>query len=97
MTVEIEHINADAYGAAAAKAGIPAEPRAETIKLIQDKYMQKEHLKRENVPLGEFRRVENAVVLAALGEVCAENYCWLQNVAVVQWSPRVICRNGAIP
>lgn len=71
LTVEIEHINADAYGAAAEKAGIPAEPTANTVRLIQDKYLQKVHLQQQGVPLGEFRRVENATVLSALGEVCS--------------------------
>jgi len=71
LTVEIEHINADAYEAAALKAGIPADPSAETVRLIQDKYAQKVHLKQHGVPMGAFQQVENAAVLAALAEVSA--------------------------
>lgn len=44
LTVEIEHVNADALQRVKDKLGIEVYPLPETIKLIQDKYLQKKHL-----------------------------------------------------
>ncbi|CCE88890.1 Piso0_001680 [Millerozyma farinosa CBS 7064] len=44
LTVEIEHVNADALQRVKDTLGIEVYPLPETIKLIQDKYLQKKHL-----------------------------------------------------
>ncbi len=92
LTVEIEHINAEAYGAAAVRAGIPAEPKPETVQLIQDKYAQKLHMKQQGVPIGDFARVENAAVLATLGEVRV--HLGVSLAVVTTQNVRCVCRRG---
>lgn len=72
LTVEIEHVDAIAYGEGAEAAGIPAEPRPETVLLIQDKLTQKEHFATVGVPLGPFQAVSTLVELLAAGEVSAQ-------------------------
>lgn len=44
LTVEIEHVDADALERVKNEMGIEIYPLPKTIKLIQDKYLQKEHL-----------------------------------------------------
>lgn len=44
LTVEIEHVDVKAMEIVQQKTGIKIYPLPETIKLIQDKYLQKEHL-----------------------------------------------------
>lgn len=53
ITVEIEHLDADALEALAAQ-GYEINPAPKTIKLIQDKYQQKEFLHKANVPVAPF-------------------------------------------
>lgn len=43
VTVEIEHVNVDALDAVVAL-GVPVHPAPATIRIIQDKYLQKQHL-----------------------------------------------------
>lgn len=56
LTVEIEHINTDALQLAA-DAGVDVQPLPSTLKIIQDKFAQKEHLERFGVPLPPFMKV----------------------------------------
>ena len=58
LTVEIEHVNADALAAAGAAAGVPVHPAPATVRLIQDKLLQKEAMKAKGVPLGWFERAD---------------------------------------
>ncbi|CUM63176.1 uncharacterized protein PRCAT00000744001 [Priceomyces carsonii] len=44
LTVEIEHVDVEALNIVSKETGIKIYPLPETIKLIQDKYLQKEHL-----------------------------------------------------
>ena len=53
MTVEIEHIDTSGLESAANK-GILVEPSPQTIKLIQDKYLQKQTMSKAGIPLGNF-------------------------------------------
>jgi phosphoribosylaminoimidazole carboxylase (NCAIR synthetase) len=46
LTVEIEHVDADARAAAGAAAGVPVHPAPATVRLIQDKLLQKEETER---------------------------------------------------
>ncbi|KAF7300968.1 phosphoribosylaminoimidazole carboxylase [Mycena indigotica] len=57
LTVEIEHVDADALELA----GCVTHPSPTTIKLIQDKYGQKNHLKSHGCPVSEFVVVESTV------------------------------------
>lgn len=54
LTIEIEHVDADAL----AECGKPVMPAAKTIKLIQDKFLQKEHLISYNLPVALSEPVE---------------------------------------
>ena len=56
LTVEIEHVNCDAL-AEIEKSGTPVHPNPATIKLIQDKYLQKKHFEAQGVPVGPFREI----------------------------------------
>lgn len=69
LTVEIEHVDADALAAIHTKTGIEIFPLPETIKLIQDKYIQKEHLKSHGIAVAESKSVEStAAALYKVGE-----------------------------
>ncbi|TPX39962.1 phosphoribosylaminoimidazole carboxylase [Synchytrium endobioticum] len=54
LTVEIEHVDCDALDAVIAKIGMPVQPTPKTIRIIQDKMMQKLHLRDHNVPVAPF-------------------------------------------
>ncbi len=58
VTVEIEHLNADVL-AQIAKAGKHVHPSPETLKLIQDKYLQKVFLKKAGIPAADFMEVKS--------------------------------------
>jgi phosphoribosylaminoimidazole carboxylase len=64
LTVEIEHVDADALAAAAARSGADVEPTPATVALIQDKYAQKEHFRQCGVPVAEQVDVPDAPALA---------------------------------
>src|SRR4051794_27409704 len=53
VTVEIEHVDADALETLEKK-GVRVQPSATTIRLIQDKYAQKEHFNVMGIPLAPF-------------------------------------------
>ena len=71
ITVEVEHVNCDALQEAVDKRGseIEVNPSIDTLRLLQDKYLQKRHLSSAGVPVLEFmevrerghRSVENAI------------------------------------
>lgn len=60
LTVEIEHVDVDALEAVSRKLGVPIYPLPETIRTIQDKYLQKEHLVQHGVAVVESQAVENS-------------------------------------
>lgn len=70
LTVEIEHVDANALQEVKDKLGIEIYPLPETIKLIQDKYLQKNHLIGHGIDVTEsVEIVENNVeTLAEVGE-----------------------------
>lgn len=70
MTVEIEHVNCDALEAIEKK-GTPVHPNPATVRLIQDKLLQKEHFKKHDVPLGPYQEVQSADVVNACKRVGA--------------------------
>ncbi|TRM58183.1 AIR carboxylase-domain-containing protein [Schizophyllum amplum] len=61
LTVEIEHVDADALEATqATNPAIVIHPAPSTIRLVQDKFRQKEHLRAYGCPLGEYATVVDA-------------------------------------
>lgn len=58
ITVEIEHLNADALATIEAS-GVPVNPAPATIRLVQDKFKQKEYLQEAGVPVAPFVGISN--------------------------------------
>ncbi|KAL4429623.1 hypothetical protein ABPG77_008672 [Micractinium sp. CCAP 211/92] len=58
LTVEIEHIDADAMQEVAQQSGLEVQPTPQTMRVIQDKYVQKQHFQAAGVPLPEFREIK---------------------------------------
>lgn len=58
MTVEIEHVDAATLDKLE-RQGVDCQPKASTIRIIQDKYLQKVHFSRHGIPLPEFMQIED--------------------------------------
>ncbi|XWS42535.1 hypothetical protein CRYUN_Cryun16bG0022700 [Craigia yunnanensis] len=58
LTVEIEHVDV-ATLEKLEQQGVDCEPRASTIRIIQDKYLQKVHFSRLAIPLPEFMEIDD--------------------------------------
>ncbi|GLI58850.1 hypothetical protein VaNZ11_000616 [Volvox africanus] len=58
LTMEIEHINTDALMQAASDVKVDIEPSPATIRVIQDKFAQKQHFAAHGVPLPQFRNIK---------------------------------------
>lgn len=68
LTVEIEHVDVDALETVSRQLGVPIYPLPETIRTIQDKYLQKKHLAQHGVAVVESRAVApTADALHAVG------------------------------
>lgn len=67
VTVEIEHVDADALETLEQQ-GVVVQPSARTIRLIQDKYAQKEHFAKQNIPLAPFVDVPDEQAAYQAGE-----------------------------
>lgn len=71
LTVEIEHVDADALELVRKSMNVEIYPLPETIKLIKDKYLQKEHLISHGIKVAELVAVpENSE--SALAEIGAK-------------------------
>lgn len=57
LTVEIEHVDATVLE----RIHVPVHPSPSTIKIIQDKFLQKQHLLSNGSPISEFLRVDSTV------------------------------------
>jgi len=57
LTVEIEHVNADVLAEIEQAGKCDVQPKASTIKLIQDKYAQKMHLEKHGIAVAPFEAV----------------------------------------
>ncbi|TYI57577.1 hypothetical protein E1A91_D11G291200v1 [Gossypium mustelinum] len=68
LTVEIEHVDV-ATLEKLEQQGIDCEPKASTIRIIQDKYLQKVHFSRHGIPLPEFMEINNLEETKRAGEV----------------------------
>lgn len=60
LTVEIEHVNVDVLEEISKSAGIEIHPSPSTIRIIQDKFTQKEHLAKAGLPVAKFVAVESS-------------------------------------
>ena len=58
LTVEIEHINVDALEAAGVNGKIQIHPSPSTLRTIQDKLLQKDHLDNHGIPVSEYCPVD---------------------------------------
>lgn len=69
VTAEIEHV--DTYALEEVDSLVRIEPSWKSIRTIQDKYQQKEHLSKYDIPMAEHREIrENTPEeLAAVGEL----------------------------
>jgi phosphoribosylaminoimidazole carboxylase len=67
LTVEIEHVNADTLDTLVQQ-GVPVQPAPGTLRLIQDKLLQKRHLAEHGVPVAPFAEVPDETALAAAAE-----------------------------
>jgi phosphoribosylaminoimidazole carboxylase len=69
LTVEIEHVDADALAKITETTNVKCYPLPQTIKLIQDKYLQKEHLIKHGIEVAESVAVDNTEeALKQIGE-----------------------------
>eukprot|EP00252_Welwitschia_mirabilis_P024987 TRINITY_DN7646_c0_g1_i1.p1 TRINITY_DN7646_c0_g1~~TRINITY_DN7646_c0_g1_i1.p1 ORF type:complete len:660 (-),score=161.06 TRINITY_DN7646_c0_g1_i1:145-2124(-) len=57
VTVEIEHVDAETLEMLEQQ-GFDCQPNSSTIRLIQDKYLQKEHFAKHNVPIPDFIKID---------------------------------------
>ncbi|KAI0302122.1 Phosphoribosylaminoimidazole carboxylase [Russula brevipes] len=58
LTVEIEHINVDVLEDVQFKGEVEVHPSPSTIRIIQDKFRQKEHLRSHTLPIAPFLEIE---------------------------------------
>ncbi|KAF7852148.1 hypothetical protein BT93_L0538 [Corymbia citriodora subsp. variegata] len=58
LTVEIEHVDAASLEKLE-QHGVDCQPKASTIRIIQDKYLQKVHFSRHGIPLPEFMQIDD--------------------------------------
>jgi phosphoribosylaminoimidazole carboxylase len=61
LTVEIEHVDADVLEEVQRRTKVQVHPSPSAIKIIQDKFLQKEHLSKSGIPLPEYMKVESTV------------------------------------
>jgi len=59
LTIEIENVNVDALHRLE-KEGLPVFPQSDVIRIIQDKRIQKQFYKENNIPTADFILIENA-------------------------------------
>jgi 5-(carboxyamino)imidazole ribonucleotide synthase len=65
LTFEIELADPDLLESVSQETGVPVHPAPETLRIIQDKLVQKRRLQEAGVPVPEFRAVESADELRA--------------------------------
>jgi len=63
LTVEIEHVDTTTLKYLEEKGSIDVQPAAKTIAVIQDKFAQKQHFKKEGLALGDFCEIPNEAAL----------------------------------
>ncbi|CAL1708195.1 unnamed protein product [Somion occarium] len=61
LTVEIEHVDVGVLEEIESSVPLGIHPSPSTIRIVQDKFLQKQHLKASGVPVSEFLPVERTV------------------------------------
>ena len=59
LTLEIELVDADALAEVADEVGVPVHPSPETLRIAQDKLLEKRTLAGANIPVADFRAVDD--------------------------------------
>ncbi|KAL3620656.1 hypothetical protein CASFOL_035568 [Castilleja foliolosa] len=67
LTVEIEHVDASTLEKLEQQ-GVDCQPKASTIRIIQDKYLQKVHFSGHAIPLPEFMEIDDLESAKKAGE-----------------------------
>ncbi|KAI9509125.1 Phosphoribosylaminoimidazole carboxylase [Russula earlei] len=70
LTVEIEHVNVDALEQAQRTHGVEVHPAPSTLRIVQDKFRQKEHLRSRAIPVARFLDVAGPAA-QGIGEAAA--------------------------
>lgn len=65
LTVEIEHIETEVLEEIDAQGKVAVHPSWKTLRLIQDKYEQKEHLRKEGLPIAEHVVIDSGATMTA--------------------------------
>uniref|UniRef100_A0A1J3JEV7 phosphoribosylaminoimidazole carboxylase n=1 Tax=Noccaea caerulescens TaxID=107243 RepID=A0A1J3JEV7_NOCCA len=68
LTVEIEHVDVETLEKLE-KQGVDCQPKASTIRIIQDKYRQKVHFSQNGIPLPEFMEISDIEGAKKAGEL----------------------------
>ncbi|XP_070676165.1 phosphoribosylaminoimidazole carboxylase, chloroplastic-like isoform X3 [Malus domestica] len=58
LTVEIEHVDVETLEKLEQQ-GVDCQPKGSTIRIIQDKYLQKVHFSKHDIPLPEFMQIDD--------------------------------------
>ncbi|XP_050376456.1 phosphoribosylaminoimidazole carboxylase, chloroplastic [Argentina anserina] len=58
LTFEIEHVDVETLEKLEQQ-GVDCQPKASTVRIIQDKYLQKVHFSRHDIPLPEFMQIDD--------------------------------------
>lgn len=64
ITVEIEHVDADVLDKVAQTRKVQIHPSPSTIRIIQDKYNQKKHLRKSGIAVSEFFEIPEPTIEA---------------------------------
>nr|XP_010915413.1 phosphoribosylaminoimidazole carboxylase, chloroplastic isoform X1 [Elaeis guineensis]XP_010915414.1 phosphoribosylaminoimidazole carboxylase, chloroplastic isoform X1 [Elaeis guineensis] len=68
LTVEIEHVDAVTLEKLDQQ-GIDCQPKASTIRIIQDKYLQKVHFSQHGIPLPDFMQIDDLASAEKAGDL----------------------------
>ncbi|XAR53564.1 Phosphoribosylaminoimidazole carboxylase [Bertholletia excelsa] len=68
LTVEIEHVDVETLEKLEER-GVDCQPKASTIRIIQDKYLQKVHFSGHAIPLPEFMQIDDFESAKRAGEL----------------------------
>ncbi|GMH36107.1 hypothetical protein BSKO_03975 [Bryopsis sp. KO-2023] len=66
VTVEIEHVDVDALEAVENELGVEVQPTPHTLRIIQDKFRQKEHFSANGIPVAKSHDVNDRQILEDL-------------------------------
>lgn len=67
LTVEIEHVDVDAMESASLPSDTEIQPLPKTLRIIQDKFLQKQHFKSFGVPVPEYKEIKCASCAESAG------------------------------